>query len=270
MKRPLIIAVMTLCALVGLAVAVRHDLAGWFQQTGRARWEAGDYAGAEAAFRRALGLGDDAAARAYDLGVSLYRKGDLAQAQQQFAAATVTTAPGLVAAARYNRGNSLYRQGEQLAARDRAGRRRDVSRGHRRLSRGAGPVSRRRRCGGQPEPCRGTAGRTGARWARDQRPPPAGTEKPIIPSGADGNGVRDAKGQASARQATTPQSAVAGQAPGADSAEDPAITSGKARPDLTPGEVERLLNEARGRERPAGNLHDGKPNQPLARPEKDW
>lgn len=266
MKRPLIIAVMTLCALVGLAVAVRHDLAGWFQQTGRARWEAGDYAGAEAAFRRALGLGDDAAARAYDLGVSLYRKGDLAQAQQQFAAATVTTAPGLVAAARYNRGNSLYRQGEQLATRDwqAAGAMfREAIADYRAalvLSPGAADAA-------------GNLSLAEARLAalgRDQRPPPAGTEKPIIPSGADGNGVRDAKGQASARQATTPQSAVAGQAPGADSAEDPAITSGKARPDLTPGEVERLLNEARGRERPAGNLHDGKPNQPLARPEKDW
>ena len=72
-----------------------------------------------------------------------------------------------------------------------------------------------------------------------------------------------------ADSSSPPQATTADAAQAADGADD-ALGKGKPRRDLTQPEVERLLNEARGRERPAGMPHAGNPAGKLAQPDKDW
>lgn len=270
MKRRLIRAVLTACLLLGLGLAVRHDLARLFEQQGRARAEAADLAGAESAFRRAAWLGGDAAVLAFDLGIGLYRNGDFTQARQQFAAALATSAPDRVAAAHYNRGNSLFRKAEQLAAGDRPAAAEMFQaavadyRAALALSPGAADaetnlglaVARLATLEGDPP--------------KTKRPAPTGAENPIIPNSVAGHRDQDGHGQADTRHASTPRRPATAQAPGSGGADAATASAGNARRELTTDEAERLLNEARGRETLAGKPHDGRQNPPLAKPEKDW
>jgi tetratricopeptide (TPR) repeat protein len=121
MTRGWIKAFLVACALVLLAAALRHDLASWSARQGMARLGAGDVAGAEAAFRRAIGFGKPAAPLHFNLGVAHYRDHAHAPARGQFdlAIAAAASQPELRQAAHYNRGNSFYRQAESVSGRDR-------------------------------------------------------------------------------------------------------------------------------------------------------
>ena len=253
--------VVILLALAALVISARRDLSHLAIDQGAARLQAGDVPGAEVAFHRAIALGSDAAPLAYNLGVGLYRVGAFAKAGSQFATTLATAGPALAAVSHYNRGNCLYREAERLAADDRDAARRflqeaiadygqalalapgagdagsNLSLARSRLAAlGSGPAQ----TGGQPGAGQGQKGRTGA--------------------GAKAGSRQTAN--------ASPQ-AAAGAAQQAERA-DPAASAGKTRRDLTRQEAERLLNDARGRERPTGMLHGGGRNEQMAKPEKDW
>jgi hypothetical protein len=118
MTRGWIKALLVVCALLLLAGALRHDLANWSTRQGMARLRAGDVAGAEAAFRRAIDFGKPAASLHFNLGVAHYRDHAHDPARKQFDLAIAAAAPELRPAAHYNRGNSFYRQAQSVSGRD--------------------------------------------------------------------------------------------------------------------------------------------------------
>lgn len=269
MMRRLMHAAVILLALVGLSLSLRHDLADLALRQGNSRLLAGDLAGAEAAFRRAVALGSEAAPLAYNLGVSHYRRGEFAQAQRQFAAALATAGPALRGAIHYNLGNCGYRQGERLAASDRraAGemlRQAVADYGEALIQTPGAPDARSNLMLARTRLTALAGGR-----ARDGNKRGGVAEQPRSPGGAAGKGPAAGTPQAGAQPASSRQKAAAGTREKSGGADAPA-DSGKSRRELTRNEVERLLNEARGREKPTGMPHGGKQNRPLAKPEKDW
>jgi len=249
-----------LLTLAGLAIILRHDLANLARYLGSARLQAGDVMGAAAAFRHAVALGGDAAPLAYNLGVSLYRKGEYLRAREQFAAALATAGPNLRAATLYNRGNCQFRQAERLAAGDQEAARRFFQEAISDYGKALALAPDAVDAGGNLNLARV---RLAALGADAGNPHTAGAEKP--PQEKVGNGSK--AGTKHAQPAT--KQAAAGAAQEAERA-DASATSGKTRRDLTRNEAERLLNEARGREKPAGMPHRGNRNGPLAKPDRDW
>jgi len=258
MKR-LRLVVLVLALLLALFFSLRHDLtqAAWRQ--GDALLRANDAAGAEIAFRRAIALHGDSVPLLYDLGVSLYRKGDFAAARRQFAAALAAAEPGLSAAIHYNLGNCEFRLAEQEATKARdaarhrlkdavanfgkalaladndaegADARENMAIAQAKLlmfgeGEGGGSASRERSDG------LGDGRKTGAD-ARSQAGPDGAQPK------ADNGG----------------KSAGTGQPRAAERA-NPGGMGGKPRAELSRGEAERLLDTARGRERLSGMPHGG-------------
>lgn len=234
--------------LLLLALALRHDLGRWSLEQGESLRRAGDLAGAEGQLRQAARLGADVTPLAYNLGVSQYRKGDYAAARAHFAAAAAVTgevAPSaLVAASRYNRGNSSVR----LAETDRAAARHHLETA-------------------LADYDRALALEPGDAASRANRAFAQGRLAALLAARAQDEDQRDA--ETPGRQpigAPRP-----GERPGQQGRDrDDSLAPGKNRRDLSPQEAQRLLNEARHREIPAGPLHGGGRNPPGARPEKDW
>ena len=258
-----------LIALAALALALRQDLSAYALQRGEARLLAGDVPGAEAAFRMAVTLGGDPALPAYNLGVGLYGKGAYSQAQRQFTGALASAGPGLAAAAHYNRGNSLFRQAERLAASDRqtAGRlfQAAVADYHKALALAPGAVD----VGGNLELAQARLVALGNTPGQDagNRKTGEGAAKPSATE--TGTGQQTGARETSVQPGSSRQKAAGSSAARSESPEGEA-SSGKSRRDLTRTEAERLLNEARGREKLAGMPHGGNPNRPQAKPDKDW
>lgn len=241
-------AIAILLALAGLALALRHDLAALALSRGNTRLQAGDIMAAEAEFKRSAALGGETAPLAYNLGVSLYRKGDFARARTWFDAALSTTGPELRAAIHYNRGNCQFRLGERQAARGAfqaalADYGRTLALTPKAVDAGDNlNLTRARlaalaRAHARPDPPR-RAGRSG----RDEAP---GEARRGIP----GNAAHAAKPAARADASARP---------------------GKPYPALSRQETLRLLNEARGREKPMGTPRGGKQPGEQNKPEKDW
>lgn len=269
MMRALTNTLLGLLAVAGLTVTLRQDLSNLALSEGTARLQSGDPSGAESAFNRAISLGSDAAPLAYNLGVSLYRKGDFVRAQQQFATALATADPDLSAAIHYNRGNSRFRQGELLAASDPQAARSLLS---------EAMADYGQALAGEPDATDAAGNLAAVRLrlaALDKQVSPEGSRRP--PTSDEKRAREAAKDQDSkaagertkADSSSPPQATTADAAQAADGADD-ALGKGKPRRDLTQPEVERLLNEARGRERPAGMPHAGNPAGKLAQPDKDW
>jgi tetratricopeptide (TPR) repeat protein len=211
----------------------------------------GDLAAAETSLRRVRALGGEAAPLAYNLGVARYRRGEFGSARAQFSATLAE--PELAAASHFNRGNSAFRQAEAEPAKAETHLSEAVADFERTLTLQPGdPAAQANR-----EMARGRlAALRQTRESRDQ----AEKDK----TGKDKPGVD----KAGAKPAGDPK---AGQKPGqAGGGNKDLLAPGKSRRDLNPTETERLLNEARGRERPAGPLHQGGQNGPGPRPEKDW
>jgi len=256
-------AILALLVMAALAHTLRHDLAHLAVYQGNARLQAGDASGAAAAWQRAVTLGREAAPLAYNLGVSGYRKGEYAQARKQFAAALATAAPNLREALHYNLGNCQFRLGEQLAARDPQAARglfqAAIADYGKALALSANAVDASHNLA----LARARFAALGNGPAKSRSPRAAGAER--SPAGSAGNRPPAATGKAKAQASQTP----AGAAQAAARA-DATATAGKPRRDLTQTEAERLLNEARGREKLAGSPHRGNQNKALAKPERDW
>lgn len=270
MTRGWIKAFLVACALVLLAAALRHDLASWSARQGMARLGAGDVAGAEAAFRRAIGFGEPAAPLHFNLGVAHYRDHAHAPARGQFdlAIAAAASQPELRQAAHYNRGNSFYRQAESVSGRDRRAAipllRQAMDDYRQALALAPGDANARGNLDLAQARLRGLV--SGLGGDKQDGRAKAGQGKAGEPAGA--SPPKDA-GRSAGK--TPPGDAKPGDQAGSRSeGGDPPSSGGKPSRALTQKEVERLLNDARGRERPAGSLHGGGKLGPLSMPDKDW
>jgi len=288
--RRLVQALLVMLLLADLAASLRHDLALYSWRRGSELLRRGDHAGALVLLRRAGRLAPGSLPIAYDTGVALYRLGEWQKARESFAAASRTSVPGLRTAALYNLGNCVFRQGERAAGvektkagngerpgegREAAGRlfQEAARRYEQVLACAPGAADARHNLtvvhSRQAEPLRGAgAAAPGAHPGKEAGREQAGgdpTGKGPGQRGMEGEGARRA-GEASPDRRGASGRETAGTPPG-----DPfAAAAGKARPSLTRAASERLLNEARGREKmsPAHSAQGERGRQ--ARPEKDW
>lgn len=255
-----------LLAAAGLLTTLRQDLGSLAVHLGTARLDDGDPAGAEAAFHWAATLGRDAAPLAYNLGVSLYRRGDFSGAQQQFAAALAVAGADLSPTIRYNRGNCQFRRGELLAA----GRPQDARSLLREAAADYGQALAEdpgaTDAANNLAVARARLAALGGEASSEGERPRAGAEdKRAAPDGR-GSKTEGERTKADPKGASPQMAANANGEPRADAP----VGTAKRRLDLARPEVERLLNEARGREKPAGTLHAGSRAGKLAQPDKDW
>lgn len=247
---------LALIVTAALLLALREDLAVLALRKGVERLRAGEPQGAQEAFRQALTLGGEGAALRYNLGVTLYRQGQYDAARAQFDAAIAAAGPPLLPAALYNRGNSRMRRAGELAGRDRAAARAHFEAAvadYRRvlaLEPGAADARANLELARQRLAALATKQAERAHAARSADRPSGGMGKPP---------------EAGARAAPDPRRQAGRAATGKD---EPG--GAKSRRDLSRAEVERMLDEARGRERPFGLPHGEERGGHLSKPEKDW
>jgi tetratricopeptide (TPR) repeat protein len=267
MKRRRVQILLALFTLSALTLGLRHDLANQALRRGSTQLDAGDTRAAEAAFRLAIDLGKDAGSLDYNLGVNLYRKGEFALARKQFDAAIATAKPFLIPAAYFNRGNSTFRQAGHLTADDRQAAvplyLAAIADYKKVLSLTPGAVDARNNLNLVQTRLMALMMNEGQNKPDNQ----AGSMRNQIPADSTGSSPQIAAPQAhadarSAQKRSTAESA----AQAAPSSPD----TSKPHRNLTPAEVERLLNDARGREKPAGTLHSGQQIGLSAQPDKDW
>lgn len=268
MTRGWIKALLVVCALLLLAGALRHDLANWSTRQGMARLRAGDVAGAEAAFRRAIDFGKPAAPLHFNLGVAHYRDHAHDPARKQFDLAIAAAAPELRPAAHYNRGNSFYRQAQSVSGRDSRVAitllQQAMADYRRVLALAPGDANARGNLDLARARLRGLEGGQ-AKGKRDDRAN-AGQRQAADPAGAPRSRDQGRAGGKTPPGEKKPASQAGSRAAGMDTP----LSGGKPTRALTKNEVERLLNDARGREKPAGSLHGGGKLGPSAMPDKDW
>ncbi len=269
MTRALANTLLGLLAVTGLTFTLHQDLTSLALHQGTARLQSGDPSGAEKAFNRALSLGSDAAPLAYNLGVGLYRQGDFARAQQQFATALATAGPDLAAAIHYNRGNSRFRQGELLAASDPPAARSLLSDAMADYGQALAADPDAADAAGNLAAARLRLAALGRKTSSEDSRQPAGSDEKQAGETARNQASKAEGERTKADSSSTPPATTADAAQAADGADD-SLGKGKPRQVLTQPEVERLLNEARGRERPAGVPHTGNHAGKLAQPDKDW
>ena len=254
MKRLLVRAGALMLILAVLGFALRHDLIEWNLRQGDVRLRAGDAAGAAAALRQANLLGATAAPLAFNLGVSRYRKGDYANAREYFSTALSTASPRLAAAIHFNLGNSAFRQAETVAGRDQPAANR--------LFRIA-MADYARALALAPEDADALNNRSLAQIRLE-----ALTPKTVAAADRQAGRERNGVGRGERKPSGDSQ---AGSLPGKpDTGKENILAPGKTRRDVSMTEAERLLNEARGRERPAMPLLGESSNGSAARPDKDW
>jgi tetratricopeptide (TPR) repeat protein len=261
---------LTCLALAALAIALRMDAANFFVWRGNAEMRAGNAAAAQAAFRRSMALGKESAPLRFNLAVSLYKVGEFEEARQQFEAVLATAGPDLTAATLYNRGNTLYRLAEQKAPQDlqAAARLWQAAIADYAESLARDPEATDARGNLDLARMRLAA----LRMARDRE--------------------RDSRRQGSAEMARSPESptqsgpqtmagqrdAVAGQhetttQDGGTTRQDnvePPTAAGHSRRDMSRTEAERLLNDARGRDKLFGLPLSGNSTAQMTKPDKDW
>lgn len=255
-----------LFVLALLLLALRQDLSSLALNYGSARLRSGDVAGAQTAFRRAVELGRDAAPLSYNLGVTLYHKGEFVLARRHFDAAIASAGPSLLPAAHYNRGNSLYRQAGKLADRD---RRAAISLLQQALA------DYRRTLSLAPEA-------TDARYnmnlvemrlkvlmaglAKADRQADTENDRP---RSAVTQNIQNAASQTGTQEVASRKPSASQSTSQADHP-DPSGAGEGSRRNLTHAEAARLLSQARGRERPLGLPHGERESGPVAGPDKDW
>lgn len=241
------------------------DTIGWAGRRGEAALRAGDVPAAMASLAWASRLGVGDAVQAYNLGVGFYRMGDFARAERQFSAALATAGPGLAQAARFNRGNARYRLAEGGSAGDREARGRWY---------GGAMADYSAVLAGYPEAADARVNLDAARrrYAVLMAATAKGKAQQADAHGAAGNPSPVSGRQTGDKRETRQAEGKSGQTNRSRQGEAPRDASGQgeSRRDLTRAEAERLLNDARGRERLAGPLHAGGRAERLAGPEKDW
>lgn len=269
MRPRLFRAALAILVLGMLAVALRHDLADRAVAQGTARLHDGDVAGAEAAFARAAGLGRRVEPLRYNLGVAYYQQGDYVRARRQFDVALAAAESHLMPSAHFNRGNALYRQAERLSGQDGQAALqlyRQAIADYRRalvLAPGSGDA----RDNLHLAQARYRALVVGQGRHQPGRQP--GMEPPRAVAGS-GSPSRQADTPRSAGRDAADASRSPGQSTAQADTQGASMGSGRSAPALSQDEVERLLNDARGRERPMGRLHgDDRPGLSAA-PARDW
>jgi tetratricopeptide (TPR) repeat protein len=255
-------AALALLALALLALALRHDLIELALRQGAARLQTGEVAGAGKAIGNVATLGGDAAPLAYNLGDHLYRQNQYAEARKRYAEALTTAAPALAADLHFNLGNTAYREAAALAAQNPAA----ASGGYRQaiaeydqalaLRPATDAGANRALARAQATLLADRLARDAARQKADNPPPP----------NADTNGKPNGRRAGSRPNDKNAANQYTRQA---KPAEDP-TTRGKTRHAVTPQQAERLLNEARGREKLAGLPSRHPAPGKLATPEMDW
>lgn len=248
---------------VALAGALWLDMIGWAARRGETALRAGDVPAAMASLAWASRLGGGDAVQAYNLGVGFYRMGDFARAERQFSAALATAGPGLALAARFNRGNARYRLAEGAGDREARGR-----------WYGGAMADYSAVLAGYPEAADARVNLDAARrrYAVLMASAAKGKAQQADAHGAAGNPSPASGRQIGDKRETRQVEGKSGQTNRSRRGEAPRDGSGQgeSRRDLTRAEAERLLNDARGRERLAGPLHAGGRAERLAGPEKDW
>lgn len=256
-------AAVVLAGAAMLALSLRHDLALWFLRHGVEQLRSGEEVRALIALRRASSLGGDADVLGYNLGVIHYRNREYELARSHFDTATAASPP-LGLAARYNRGNALYRLAEQRMEKDP-----EAAAGLMLLAMADYRAVLEDMPGDQD--ASHNLEMLQARWAAITSDRKGREEAGDAPLGSASAGAEKSqpdkappgKAEAGSKQESGRSARQAGE-------EHSAHFPARSPRELPRAEVDRLLNEARGRERPAGELHGGGGLGRSAKPEKDW
>lgn len=267
--RPLLKRGMVVVVLAALAFSLRRDLVQLAWHQGNSSLHGMDGRGAEIAFRRAIALGGSGAPLLYNLGVSLYRQGEFKAAKQQFAAALASAGPELAATIHFNIGNCQYRLAERQAANNSA----EIKR----LLQGAVADYGK----ALASKAVGVNARDNLELARaklvafgngDQNDLLKREQTTSGDASGDGPKART-QDKTKIEMMSAKSTAVKGNAEGlpreADRAEA-GLAAGTPRIDLTRGDAEPLLNEARGREGLFGLPHGGGRMGPAEMPQRNW
>jgi tetratricopeptide (TPR) repeat protein len=262
--------VLTGLALAALVVALRADFANFFAWRGHTELRAGNFMAAQAAFRRSYRLGQDSAPTRFNLALTLYNLNEFEEARRQFEAVLVTAGPELTAATFYNRGNALYRLAERQVAQN--------PQAASRLWRAAiadyaealaqDPHATDARSNLDLARMQLTALGKARDQERDGRNQGSAEKTRSGESPAGGTPQSEARQQDAAagrHESMTPD----GGRPTQDNAEQP-TAGGHSRRDMSRSEAERLLNDARGRDRLFGLPLNVNSTAQMAKPEKDW
>ncbi|MCP5277088.1 MAG: hypothetical protein H6935_01850 [Thiobacillus sp.] len=259
MKRRIALFVLIPAFLAALLLALRQDLASLAQRKVEQHLRAGEMERARTALLQAAALGVDAASLRYNLGVTYYRNGQYAPAQREFDAAMAQAGPKLMPALLYNRGNSLFRQAEQAASRDKIAAlglfQAAISDYVKALAMTPEATDVRSNLGLARERVQALGGQQQKEQAPRSGPKQADTRE---------------KASGTESRSGAPASPAQSRAEGDPEASKDLSASGRTRKRLGQAEVERMLNDARGRDLPAGTLHGGGDPGRLSRPDRDW
>lgn len=108
-------ALLVFAGVAAFLLLLRLDLADYFAWQGNALLRDGNASAAQRAFQQSIALGNHREELILGHATSLYRLGRFDQAQREFERALNAKAPHLLAAAHYNRANTLFRLAEQAA-----------------------------------------------------------------------------------------------------------------------------------------------------------
>lgn len=272
MKRQIVLSALFLLACAVLTLALRQDLAHLAVKQGDERLRAGDAAGAQAAFDRAIALGADAAPLRYNLGVGYFRKGEFDKAMGMFDAALTTAGPELAAAVYFNRGNSSYRAAERRFPHDRlaAGKLFQTAVADYGQALARTPNADDARDNLSLAQTRLAAMGMGTEEMHGKNVRKDNAEQPRSPSGARAeNAVRHGSSRPAIDKADA-KSGATEKSGSDDELANPAKSRRELAPNMTLTEAERLLNDARGRDKPAGPLLDARKHGRMGKPEMDW
>lgn len=254
--------------LVGLSLivlallALRENLSALALLAGERSLRIEEITNAARSFRIAAALGRDPATLAYNLGVAFYRRGDHARAKEWFADSLSKADPALVGTVHYNLGNCLFRQAEAAGDGETAGRLFRAAAGEYALALSKTP---------NDDDAKANLGLAQKRMAALSASGPNSTDRKR--SSASSTGRKEAGHESNERDKARPGDIQAGSAKATPSRAWTGTTTADAVARLHPlsdNEVERLLSEARGRERPLGSLVGaGRPAR-VTTPEHDW
>jgi hypothetical protein len=198
----------------------------------------------------------------YNLGVIHYRNREYELARSHFDTATAASPP-LGLAARYNRGNALYRLAEQRMEKDP-----EAAAGLMLLAMADYRAVLEDMPGDQD--ASHNLEMSQARWVAITSGRNGREEAGDAPFGSAAAAGQPQPDRAPPGKAEAGSKQESGRSARQEGEEHSAHFPARSQSELPRAEVDRLLNEARGRERPAGELHGGGGLGRSAKPEKDW
>lgn len=233
-------AVILLVSVVGLGLALRQDLANFARD------------------RHIL---------AHALGVASYRQGRFDAAENYFSTATVAPRPDLAAAAYFNRGNARFRRAQQMAAEQRA-------QAVQTMRAASADFEQALQLEADAVDAQENLHRA-RNWIMQWTPDASGKEETARPAGEEpaqsSNGGRPAKEKlVEASRAVSSSRPLSGKMTTLGDASGQGDPPRKPERELTPDEAERLLSEARHREKILGLPDTDSRHAGRESPERDW